>query len=400
MLKLIQYISYTACILILASSSLFAQGCEDVIGEKSGQFIETGACKDGLRDGTWYFLYDRTGAPESRAKAKGDYKNGKKQGEWYFYRETNADCKSLRIEEIFNYVNGIKEGPAATFYPDVCDPDKGMKLSGSYKNGKREGLWVLYNKEGSDDKHIQKVINYVNDQVTGKHDDYTSGRKVTFEYTLSEDETELPSVYSDGQILAKKFDGYVEFYYRVSQGRQPIKQRKYYNEKGVPTGLWTNYYPNGQIKEHHTPNGLEVFGPNGKLRKKEYYLASWRKTRDRDGGMIKTLYGKNGELKSMALSFDRGRNWTVGFHPNGAFEAIYIKEPKLTWNHHDDGSIRSEYTYTKKGKLKIKYYDKGKKQPTNPPAWQSKALENPDSYTREQLKVFFELIENTRKAHN
>lgn len=400
MKNLIKQAVYLVGLLLIASSYLNAQGCEDVIGEKSGQIIETGSCKDGMRNGTWYLLYDRAGAPDKRAKAKGDYKNGKKSGEWYFYHETNAECQGLRIQQVITYVDGIKEGPAATFYPDVCDPDKGLKLSGGYKNDKREGVWILYSKEGSDNEHIQKGLNFVNDRVTGKQYDFTYGEQITYEYTLSDGEIELPSIYSDGQILSKHFDGYVEYYYRVTEGTQPIKQKKYYNDTGVPTGLWTDYYPNAQIKEHHTPEKMEAYGPDGMPRKKEYYLAGWLNTLKREGGMIKTLYTSNGELQTMTLSFESGRSWSVGFHPNGAFESIYIKEPKMSWNHFDDGSIRSEYTYTKNDKMKSKWFDKGKKQPTNPPAWQVKALENPDGYTREQLKVFFQLIEKTRQTNN
>ena len=72
---------------------------------------------------------------------QGDYKNGKQEGPWVFYH------KNGQLRTKGNYKNGEWEGPWIWYYKNGQ-----LKSKGDYKNGKREGSQVMYHKDGRVDE--------------------------------------------------------------------------------------------------------------------------------------------------------------------------------------------------------------------------------------------------------
>ena len=94
------------------------------------------------RDGLWYKKF--TQVPFSgkiTGKDQGTIKNGKREGAWVSYH------KNGRLEFKGNYKNGKGEGERVVYN------DSGTLMQkGTYKDGKKEGYWVVYLKDGTVDK--------------------------------------------------------------------------------------------------------------------------------------------------------------------------------------------------------------------------------------------------------
>ena len=86
-------------------------------------------------------------------KSQGSFRNGKKEGPWVIY----YDNGQLSLKG--TYKDGQEDGPWVTYYIDGQ-----VEKKGTYKDGRREGPWVSYDKDGT-----------VNGEYTGTFED---GKKV------------------------------------------------------------------------------------------------------------------------------------------------------------------------------------------------------------------------------
>jgi antitoxin component YwqK of YwqJK toxin-antitoxin module len=68
---------------------------------------------------------------------QGSFKNGKKEGAWVVYWNNG------RLREKGNWKNGKYEGAYIDYYKNGQ-----LSAKGNYKNGKREGAWVVYSDNG------------------------------------------------------------------------------------------------------------------------------------------------------------------------------------------------------------------------------------------------------------
>ncbi len=87
-----------------------------------------------------------------RIKEKGMKKNGKRDGEWLLY---NKNGKLLRTTqylsgEIVNNINSELVGPVTNYFENGF-----IKEEGILNDGNRDGIWKIYDEEGS---HIQNII--------------------------------------------------------------------------------------------------------------------------------------------------------------------------------------------------------------------------------------------------
>ena len=80
-------------------------------------------------------------------KMQGAYKNGKKEGPWVVYHANG------QLMEKGAYKNGKTEGPWVVYY---YNGQLGWK--GTYKNGKQEGRWVWYRENGNLKKEYSGVF--------------------------------------------------------------------------------------------------------------------------------------------------------------------------------------------------------------------------------------------------
>ena len=91
-----------------------------------------------LRDGLYYKKFtDVPFTGKITGEFQGKLKNGKKEGPWVVYH------KNGQLSSKGTFKNGWKEGPWVTYY------DNGqLETKGDYKNVRFEGPWVVYHDNG------------------------------------------------------------------------------------------------------------------------------------------------------------------------------------------------------------------------------------------------------------
>ena len=122
---------------------------EEKVGEastywKNGLIKEHFNYKDGEKSGM-VLKYNK----EGKYVANGLYQNGKLHGDFTVY----LDGENIKGR----YENGKLHGE----YKITSSSDEKIKLEGQYLEGKREGEWKSYNKEGK----LEKIINYVKNEI-------------------------------------------------------------------------------------------------------------------------------------------------------------------------------------------------------------------------------------------
>ena len=121
------------------------------------------------RDGVYYKKFSEVPCTgKVTGIAKGSFKNGKKEGKWVQY------SKNGQLNFKGNYKNGKVEG-AWVYYWDNGQ----LSAKGNYKNGKREGEWVNYYDNGQ----LQFKGNFKNWKKEGAWVGYGKDGTVWKEYT-------------------------------------------------------------------------------------------------------------------------------------------------------------------------------------------------------------------------
>ena len=154
------------------------------------------------RDGIYYKKFsDIPFSGKVNGDIKGLFKNGKKEGTWVRY------YKNGQLFSVSNYNMGRKDGAWITY------SNKGMFIEkGLYKNDLEEGPWIRFFENGE--------INYKGDFINGK--------KV-------------------GPWIAYHFNGQLEYKGSFKNGKKD--------------GIWEYYSPNGSQYEEHSgiyENGKKV----------------------------------------------------------------------------------------------------------------------------------------------
>ena len=183
------------------------------------------------------------------------------------------------------------------------------KEQGSFKDGKRVGVWIVCDSKG----RVSKEVTYEN------------GKKVTWvQYKYhSNGQLRTKETYKDG-----KFDGpWVRYY---DNGQLELKG----TFKDVKfDGPWVGYYANGQLGFKGTYKDGNVDGPwikyyeNGQLRTKETY-----KDDKFDGPRVD--YHENGQLL------------TKGTYKDGNKKGLWV-------GYHRDGTVDEELTETYKDGVRV-----------------------------------------------
>ena len=113
--------------------ALQARGCF-LFGEREGVWIER------LPDGS----LDR--------EASGVYEQGRKIDDFLIDGSLEEVYSANRLRERVNYVDGLRHGPATTWFPN------GSKRSeGEYVRGAKSGPWTYWNEDGSVDARLSGV---------------------------------------------------------------------------------------------------------------------------------------------------------------------------------------------------------------------------------------------------
>jgi len=201
--------------------------------------------KDGEKNGPWVEYY-----PNGKdIFFKGGYKNGKKDGKWVFY-----------------YMNGNVEN------------------EGSFKNDLKDGVWAQYYRDGN---LIRKEL-------------YNNGEYVR-RISLKESETPKKKLFVPRRLSGENSKWFELNKINNEKYGKPINQ---YTHDGLKTGMWEDYWDNGQLSnkgpyKNGKADGIwEYYYENGQLNIKGLY-----KNYLRDG--IWEFYDEDGSLREKSL-YDNG----------------------------------------------------------------------------------------------
>lgn len=146
---------------------------------ESGGVMSYGIYTDFKKDSIWV-NWDKTGRLSSRAQYKNDSLHGMKV---VYFLPPPGD-KSQRIMSVYNYNNGLLHGD----FKEYFDTEQ-LKISGSYKNNKKDGIWETY---------------YLGGKMMAL-DRYKAGKRHGWSIAYDEKGNELKrSYFYDGQLLEGK----------------------------------------------------------------------------------------------------------------------------------------------------------------------------------------------------
>ena len=148
--------------------------------------------------------------------------------------------------------------------PEKGYPAEGRIEEGPYVDGRKNGTWIKYHKDG---KTPRLKGEYVNNRPNGAYTKYydTGIVKEEGKFYAGKQVEVFKTYHPNGQIQQKKTfnddgkeHGKVTMWYPNG-----VKEFEYNKENGVTTGTATRYYPNGDVKE------VIVYGADGTVQSKE-----------------------------------------------------------------------------------------------------------------------------------
>jgi antitoxin component YwqK of YwqJK toxin-antitoxin module/GH24 family phage-related lysozyme (muramidase) len=200
-------------------------------------------------------------------RSKGSYKEGNKDGMWEIYN------KDGQLEEKGPYKDDIAEGEWEWYY------DNGnLHTKGLYKDGKRDGVWEWYDISGN---LVFKGL-YKDDELVKQ-------------LPLTESETPKNKLFIPRKLSgenSKWMDWNKE---QIEKYGEPINQ---YTHDGKKTGIWEYYWSNGKLRAKGEFYGdrwdgvWEWYHDNGILEMRELY---------KNGKLVKRLPLKESETPSFLL---------------------------------------------------------------------------------------------------
>ncbi len=134
--------------------------------------------------------------------------------------------------------------------PEKGYPEEGRIEEGPYKDGRKNGVWIKYHKDGITPRLSGT---YVNNRPNGVYTKFYDTGKVKEEgkFYAGKQVEVFKTYHPNGQVQQEKTfnddgkeDGLVTMYFANG-----IKEFEYNKKEGVTTGTATRYYPNGDVKE-------------------------------------------------------------------------------------------------------------------------------------------------------
>jgi antitoxin component YwqK of YwqJK toxin-antitoxin module len=245
---------------------------------------------------------------------------------------------------------GKKQGKWVYFGKDRPEdgyPATGKIEEGSYKDDRKEGLWIKYHNDGVTPRLKGQ---YINNRPQGSYVKYHANGKIkeqgTFEKNMYKDslirynengKVEYQANYNDGG----KEQGKVKYFYANGQ-----LEFEYTSQNGVSVGKAVRYYENGDVKE------VIVFSADGSVEKSEQKEMVSPSVKVVDPGLSKETAPKAATPKTKGVKFE----------PNG-YNKVYNANDEI-WL---DGVFKNSnlwegkvYEYDKDGiLLKVKVFKNG-----------------------------------------
>ncbi len=278
---------------------------------KSGNLKKTIPFKEGLEDGIGYIFSDLDG----RIIQVISYEKG-------FTRSID------RINYLDN--KNKKHGLWRWFYPQEetnYEIPLVRKFEGKYKNGKRNGYFKTFDKNGN----LTLTEKYENDVLIENPEELVT-LDIKKEY-YPDGKVKIEAGFKNGKAEGwrKEFDqeGKVEKAMIFSKGHK-IAEGKL-NPEGFKTGYWKHYYLDGKIKSEGTyKNGKKVklwkyYHPNGQLEQKGSYTDYGREDKQW------VWYYEDGQLHREEFYYNGLQDGhSVEYYPNGEIisEGDYVEGKK------------------------------------------------------------------------
>jgi antitoxin component YwqK of YwqJK toxin-antitoxin module len=266
----------------LSSKGLYENNKKTGVWESyhyNGQLESKGLYKDGNRDGIWESYHDN-----GKLDMRGSFKDDKKDGIWEKYWDNG------QLWSKGSYENDKRDGIWESYY------DNGQLWSkGSFKDGNRDGIWEEYYDDGNleyrrlfkDGKLIKKL-------------------------PITESEESKKGKLFIPRRLSGENSRFIQW-----NKEQPIVdgvQINQFTHNGKKTGIWGEYYDNGQLrykgsfKDGEEDGIWEDYYKNGQLLSKQLFKNGL-------GDGIWESYHYNGQL-DMRGSFKNGKE-------DGIWESYY-----------------------------------------------------------------------------
>lgn len=284
-----------------------------------------------------------------------------------------GDTAFLRLE--LNYINNVIEGKVIEYYYENRDIEKIT----NYEHGIKDGYWVEFD-SFTGYKEILHEGYYKNGLEQGFQYSYTGeiGSRKVYNKCFYKNDTLIYNIwYGRDSTYYARDTGYV---YQYDQQKHLLAFGKEFKHKKI--GLWTFYYPNGQIKSigeykqikdqdyvgsngdpifEERKNGLwKDFFENGQL-SREYICSAQRK-----GSWISTINAQYDSLGNLldSASFVNGKGKNIDFYPDGMIqrELYYPDSTFLEYEKYYSPKglllYKEEFTI-KRTKTRTEYYENG-----------------------------------------
>lgn len=182
----------------------------------------------GEKIGKWIEFYSNS----NRVKEEGNYSNGKRNGLFKIFD------KKGHLDRIETYKNGVLQEDSAAEILDVkkeLGQDGKIKSIGSYANGKKQGIFREYNSDGE----IIASSVYKNDVKVGEGVITGSGKYIgSWKIYYPTGELRAEGEYEEG-----KKNGKWKYYFITGE----LEQKGNY-KNNLPSGEWVWYFKNREIK--------------------------------------------------------------------------------------------------------------------------------------------------------
>ncbi len=294
----------------------------------NGRIHKSGSYKKGLKVGEWkeYDKYgkllkiltynkgkiDKKARPDrikefatfhdnGRLKEKGKTRNGKRDGEWNFY-DKNGDITNVIVYDFGKEISSNipqKMNELIEYHPNGR-----IKIKGNTLDGEKDGIFTYYNPKGK----IIKSVLFSNGTLI-KDDDFSAANQI--------------KKLKEGEHIAYHKNGRIKETGKYLNGKKQGEWRKY-DKKGITTLV--TIFENGNLIFEQNPNTIEQFisyHTNGRIKEQ-----GMKRGGERDGEWV--LFSKRGKLLRKT-NFFRGDvisqnstkviNSFVTYHNNG-----YVKE--------------------------------------------------------------------------
>ncbi len=301
-------------------------------GERAG--TDTGYTSNGTLKSVTHYQHDLADGDAVTYFTNGQpelimhYEHGKEEGV-----EKKYNRRGVLIREI-TYKNGKGDGPVKYYYDNGALREDYMEV-----NDEAEGISKEYYKNGQ----LKAVQTYVKGKVDGQETDYTESGRVYEEDVYEKGKLkEVKCTGPDGKVLSStsiRSAGTLTFYDTLGNKETD----GYYSFKGDKEGKFTNYFPNGNIRETSQYKGGDKEGPL------VHYFAS---------GLVSdsTNYSQDQEQGYFVRYFANGLKKEEGFYVGGSLEGPYYRYDEMgnlmTSGYYKDGDKEGTWDWYSPGHKK------------------------------------------------